>query len=275
MRPEPVKRYRNPSYPTRLEVLSDPDLLRRHLPPGWRGIPGMAGSIALFLAANSMVKGAEKSGPAEGTTAVVAPLFDHGEGRGSTGCIVVAPPVFLSEEEAWQVIDEELAKDGVKLPDSKVTLDGVQIPQKWITYTVKDGKMQQGLREAGRADSFIADRGDSKKHVALEFISSREYHNKTGGASSSSTVQSYDFKATAKNLGDEVKKQSKEKLYFGVLYDPLVNVAAEQLNNPLNQPGERFKHWKEDMDKSRADSKRLLRLQVQDFVKWLQAQGAI
>ncbi|HBO43451.1 MAG TPA: hypothetical protein DD670_05880, partial [Planctomycetaceae bacterium] len=46
---------------------------------------------------------------------VVAPVFEHGEGSGSTGCIVMTPPVFLSEEEAMQIIKDELAKHGIAL----------------------------------------------------------------------------------------------------------------------------------------------------------------
>jgi hypothetical protein len=46
---------------------------------------------------------------------VVAPIFEHGEGRGATGCVVVTFPVFLSEEEAMQVIREELAEHGIDL----------------------------------------------------------------------------------------------------------------------------------------------------------------
>ena len=41
---------------------------------------------------------------------LVAPIFEHGKGRGATGCIVIAPPVFLSEEDARQAIEEELKR---------------------------------------------------------------------------------------------------------------------------------------------------------------------
>ena len=60
---------------------------------------------------------------------VVAPIFEHGSGHGYTGCIAVAPPSFLSEEEAMQVIKYELAKHGVKLGDGEELKDLiVQIP---------------------------------------------------------------------------------------------------------------------------------------------------
>ena len=92
MNAQRVKRYRKPAYPTRLEALSRPELLKRNLPPGWHALPEMAGTVALFLAVNSTLQAADKK-PA-GAAAVVAPIFEHGEGRGATGCVVVAPPVF-------------------------------------------------------------------------------------------------------------------------------------------------------------------------------------
>ena len=83
MKTKPVKRYRQPRYPTRLQVISDPDLLARNVPPAWRSVPGMAGTIALFLAANSLAKGGEtKTAAPAGAAAVISPIFDHGEGRG-------------------------------------------------------------------------------------------------------------------------------------------------------------------------------------------------
>ncbi len=276
MKAKPVKRYRKPGYPTRLEVISDPDLLRRNLPPGWRSIPGMAGSIALFLTANSVVQGADKKGAAPASAAVVAPIFEHGEGRGAVGCVVVAPPVFLSEEEAWQVIDEELAQRGVKLPESSVKLRGVRVPRRMETYSVKEGKLEERTEEtAGSGEAFSVDRANAQKRIAVEFISQREY-SKAGGPFSMSTVQSYDFKGTAKTLGEDIRKQAREKLYFGVLYDPLASPAQDKYKKTPPKTREEWAAYsKARRLEGTTESKRVLRLQVQDFLKWLAAQGAI
>ncbi|HEY5910833.1 MAG TPA: hypothetical protein VJA21_09545 [Verrucomicrobiae bacterium] len=276
MKPRPVKHYRQPRYPTRLEVLSEPDLLRRNLPPGWRSLPGMAGSIALFLAANSVVQGADKKAASPAKAAVVAPIFDHGEGRGATGCVVVAPPVFLSEEEAWQVIDEELEKRGVKLPDARVELRGVQVPRRMETYSVKDGKMEEKIMETkGSAEAFSVDRANAQKHIAVEFVSQQEY-SKAGGPFSMSTVQSYDFRQTARKLAEDLGQQAKDKVYLGVLYDPLESSAAEEFKKKQPKTRQDWRAYaKARTLEGTTESKRLLRLQVQDFLKWLEAQGAI
>ncbi len=160
MKPKRVKRHRKPGYPTRPEVVSDPELLRRNLPPGWRSKPEMAGSITSFLAANSAVQGADKKGALPEKAAIVAPIFEHGEGRGAIGCVVVAPPVFLSEEEAWQVIEEELAKRGVTLPESRVQFQGVRIPQRTLTWD-KGPKVEETNDPKRTVDIFSADRANT------------------------------------------------------------------------------------------------------------------
>ena len=71
----------------------------------------------MFLLADTARLSAADSSPKGGpnptqtnAVAIVAPIFQHGEGRGATGCIVMSPPVFLSEEEALLVVREELGK---------------------------------------------------------------------------------------------------------------------------------------------------------------------
>ncbi len=294
MKAKPVKRYRHqPAYPTRLEVLSDPELLRRNLPPGWRSLPGMAGSIALFLVANSLAKAGEQSAPAPGgSAAIVAPIFEHGEGRGATGCIVVAPPVFLSEEEAWQVIDEEMARRGIKLTEKAVPLKGVQIPQRFQNFNLRNGKVESRITDVeGSTKPFAVDRGNAQKRVAVEFLSQKDYFSKAGAPSDMSSVQSYDFRETAKKLAKDIGKQGQDKLYLGVFYDPLARPQAPK-NVQFQTQQEWEKAWNQGVAEPKTakereayanaqrllntnESRRLLRLQVQDFVKWLEAQGAI
>lgn len=94
MKPKPVKRYRIPSYPTKLQVLAHHDLLEKHWPQAWRKNAEMAGVAALLLAANGCHKPSEKvsavepdvaivaseqtSAPLEGPSKFVAPIFHHG-----------------------------------------------------------------------------------------------------------------------------------------------------------------------------------------------------
>ena len=133
MKPEPMKHHPRPAYPTRIEAAQDAQLLERHVPPA-RPARGRRQRVGVFLAAGLCGCGKQQAAPggqggqapvtatdggtrplaqpqdaglSQRAAAVVAPVFEHGKGRGIAGCIVVAPPVFLSEEEALQVISEE------------------------------------------------------------------------------------------------------------------------------------------------------------------------
>jgi hypothetical protein len=135
MDPRPVRRAGKPGYPTKLEALEDPDLLRRHTPPSLRRGREIAGAATLLFAANLAACGGpvgEGGAPAEPVEppmgAIVAPLFSHGDGRGATGCVVSAPPVFLSEEEALQIITEELSRHGLSFANRNITVDSVKPP---------------------------------------------------------------------------------------------------------------------------------------------------
>ena len=93
MEPKPVQHHEQPRYPTRREVLAG------------------AATFALANLAGCGFVFAET----DGGKIIVAPIFEHGAGRGAEGCRAVAPPVFLSEEEGMQILREELAKHGVQL----------------------------------------------------------------------------------------------------------------------------------------------------------------
>jgi hypothetical protein len=291
MKTRVVKRYRAPRYPAKLQVLADPALLRQNVPPAWLAVPQLAGAVALFLSANTtLCRGADKGAGSAGA-AVVAPIFNHGEGRGATGCIVVAPPVFLSEEEALQMIEEEMAKGGVNLTEKKHPLSQVTKP---LAHQLEDGKGNitiqprgaGGKRDwlspgAGKEGSFEVDALDPKKRIAVEFVSTADFQQRCGsswerpdGSMCISSVSTYLVKDYAGFVAKHVKDQSKEKLYFGALYDPCGCVMPKD-SPPTND----LKVWQQRYEAaakaSKAESERLLRLQVQDFVKWLQAQGAI
>ena len=57
-----------------------------HLPCGWCSISEVAGTVALFPAVNSTVQAADKKPAASlGSLAVVAPIFEHSDGRTGVG----------------------------------------------------------------------------------------------------------------------------------------------------------------------------------------------
>jgi len=318
MKSKPVRKYAGPKYPTRTEVAARPSLLQRHQPPAWRNWPEMTGAVGLFLLADTTrlvaADSPTKSGPTKAQSqavAVVAPIFQHGEGRGATGCIVMSPPAFLSEEEAMQVIREEMAAKGVRLGTKQTTLAGVtagrvvwSVPPATPVGATNVTKPALPVAEI-KQEPFKVDAADAKKGVFVEFLSERDadrwdlVRQKEEGKWSGGTVHSYDLPKTAAYMAERVKRQAIEKLYFGAFYDPLAGGwdankqtaellaagAAKSSNQVADAKVKTLANGSITMTLSqpapaglvnpRAESLRLLRLQVQDFLKWLQAQGAI
>jgi hypothetical protein len=321
MKAKPIRRYPSPKYPTRLEVAARPGLLQRHQPPTWRNWPELTGAVGLFLladtarlaAADSPAKRGNAKAPGE-AVAVVSPIFQHGAGRGSTGCIVMSPPVFLSEEEALQVIREEMAAKGVQLGTNQTTLAGITLERFQLVAppavapasgeAAKETKPARPRYEI-KQEPFKTDAADPKKKVFVEFLTERDAlrwdleRSKEGEKIFFGTVHSYDMPKTAAYMTERVKRQATDRLYFGTFYDPMAGKpdtsqqvaallaagAAESSNKVVDAKVETSGNGKITMTLSqpvgavlpdpKAESRRLLRLQVQDFLKWLQAQGAI
>jgi len=204
----------------------------------------------------------------------VAPVFHHGEGRGATGCIVVSPPAFLSEEEALQVIIEELKQAGIVVTATNVKLEELSIEQGMRRYgrlrgerlgepgqktpsRSVDSRDVPGVVEPLEVDGLNADR-----RVAFEFIS-REDYRRFGGLGSMGTVQEYDMPDTAEYLAQAIAAKD-DSIHFGTFYDPLT---------PASDPHRA--HNPQAVADARQRSRELLREQVVDFVNWLKAQGAI
>ncbi len=257
MQAKPVQIYKTPAYPTRLEVLADPRLLKENLPAAWRMVPQMAGVVALMLAVNACTAPDLKEHPRH--AAIVAPIFQHGEGRGLVGCVIETPPVFLSEEEAMQVITEEMSRAGVEGWRRSVDFEGVNFSQYGIRSTifgVKEGKLP------GTAKPLNVDLQNDEHAIAIEFVSTEDYFV-LGGFQEWNSLQDWDFQHIAQDVASEVQKLGPE-VYFGTFYEPGVDVEY----GPDSA-------WMEEQAKGKEQAKELLRQQVQDFIEWLQAQGVI
>jgi hypothetical protein len=280
---KPVQSYRLPAYPSRLEVAGDPDLLRRHVPLAWLSRKEMAGVLSVFLAVNG--GGCSKHsppGPATrptgndlaGKAAIVAPIFEHGDGRAADGCVVVNPPVFLSEQDALEVIREELGQAGLVSLDRDVRIEGVSIPARRMSFE-KDwitGKSALNpVQIPGKTAPLDVDLKDPVHGIAIEFVSAPDYTS-LGGVDSEMSVQSYDFKEVARWVGKQVSEQGRD-LHLALFYDPVTRPDwdSRKYNNAELARADREKA----QEVSKTESKRLLRQQVKDFVDWLKGQGVI
>ena len=264
MEAKPVTQKQEPAYPTRRDVLKS--------------------AAAFVLVGLAGTRIAADEGKGKGIT--VAPVFEHGNGRGAAGCIVVSPPVFLSEEEAMQILREEMTKHGIKLEDGGV-LESVHLPRSLLSAeeahrdllkslqneldSLKEGSEKSSKDLPRSISSFKVDGLDRNKHIAVEFVSVKDYPAQTGGWSS---VRDYNFRDVAQKIASTVKEQGKDDVFFAVFYDPV----SRQPPPESPKDGEKIDWqtvWRERRERGMRESKKLLRHQAQDFVAWLKKQKAI
>jgi hypothetical protein len=283
MEVKPVKRYSLPRYPTRVEVGERPALLYETMPLAWKVSPHLVGAAAalIFLSSCSpakenspdqayVLKGTSLPGstpvptqfddyPATPGTARVATLFMNGYGRGATGCVVVSPPSFLSEEEAIQIIREEMEVAGFTFTRENVAFPSIVIPRLVMEHYRDGDELKSRIVEDLDAGQVLnIDLLDDTRRIGIEYISEDDYMEWIGPREFSS-VTDFNFPLAVKRLDDAVQRQG-GNLVFTAFYDPLVEDDLDV--SPAVFTG----------SENRAASE-LLREQVRDFVDWLAAQG--
>src|ERR1035438_3198523 len=105
MQVTPVRSRRAPQYPSQQYLAEHLELLSI-VPERWKSNPLVLRVLASVVSLTFAAEAAHAQTPAPAASHV-APLFIHGEGRGAFGCVATNPPIFLSEDEAKQVIREE------------------------------------------------------------------------------------------------------------------------------------------------------------------------
>lgn len=281
---KPTRRHERPVYPTKLEIRADSRLLARHLPPAWLGHRELAGAAAACLAIGSVGLAEDQSlatpaqaGAARSNAAIVAPVFtpegvvrpkqaiarrneDNRSNRVTLACVAVSPPVYVSEEEALQIIKEELGKQGLDLCEEDVELQSVQVKG---TYYESQMDWVTGVRTGGfveKAKPLQLDLKDPRRNVGIEYVARYDLLPLGGGRSAAS----HNPRAVAQYVSQEVENQG-ENVFFGALYDPQGQLPA---NMRYTRPGE-------ERQRAEAECRRLIRLQVTSFVEWLKGQGVI
>ena len=299
MKIQPLKRAREPRYPTMEEARRDPLLLAR-MPVRWEKNSAFAACLGLFVvsaqasetplpdhlaAAAASVSPdrrpliPESSVEARKVASIVAPLLDEAlenDGRGSFGCIAINPPSFLSEDEALELIREELEAAGLEL-EYGTTLDAVPAPVDGAEAVNSFGPRPFENQPAKLAlQKYSFDWGDADRSVYIEYLSRRDH-----GAwmkEPCSTVSSYDFPDVARRVVQAFGKyRSDRPVYFGVFFDPLAHSGV--LEPPVTGLDTDLEEMaKEESRKLRkadgnADARDKLRRQVRHFVEFLKKEG--
>jgi len=253
----PVKKYGSPNYPDKRAVMENPKLLKT-IPERWKGnmyLCTALSSLLVFTFAGCSQKGDTDKKPA------AAPIFEHGTGRGAFGCDSVAPPSFISEEEAFQVVQEEGKKYGIEFKKDGLKLKKVKIPETSYDLT-RDNSKSSGINTTHKG-TLVLDGYDEEKKIGFEFISEEDYEEWQGDSKFGSSVKEYDFLTTAKLLQTGISEKNSEAA-VGVFYNPMASLAPDTKLD--------YKALKELAVKT---AKEDLREQVKDFLQWLKAQGII
>jgi hypothetical protein len=280
---KPVKDSQPPRYPRKEDVGTEQ--IKASLPRRWVKSPvakiALASLAAMTLAGCELLRTAGMpaapsilteetvtptpfilEGEAMAPTVNVAPLFTHGEGLGAFGCMMVAPPAFLSEDEALSVINSVAKQYGLTFfAQGAPELEGVLQPVTNIYES--DNKA-----EPDTLVSLTPDFADAAHGVSIEFVSVEDvksWHQETGYAI---TVESYDTQDAAAQLSEALESaatQDYSSCTVGVLYDPC---------GTAEDPAE-GEEWEAAEAKNRALSIAQLSAQVKDFCEWLKAQGII
>jgi hypothetical protein len=253
MKAKALDRYPVPRYPTHQEIGHDPRRIERTIPAAVRHLlqTGISGAMALLVPLSGCDRNpAGPAGPPSSqqaqrqdpktpkTTAkpktnrealTVAPIFEHGTGRGATGCIVTAPPVFLSEEEALTIIKEELSKSGITMANGTA-----------LFPKVKMHKEIDGCSSGrGTCKPLRMDLQDQTGRIHIEFISAADNLIMTDKCPRKtewiiSTVHDYDLKGMADRMSMGLKQQV-DRGVFGVFYDPAVSRDMVEISRELYQ----------------------------------------
>jgi hypothetical protein len=264
----PVSRYAVPGYPSKREVLVNPAILKS-LPMRWSAKPAICAALTMTLVTGLFgcdgnvlqpiagLSGSESS-KHQPSAAHTFPVFEHGSGRGAYGCMMVAPPVFLSEEEALQAIREETAVQGIHFTGTRI-LAGDHFP---ATNLYGDEDFNAATWEG----SLELDGYDSALNISFEFVSQQDVVDWAKEGNMSSSVESYDMKGTAERLADVLENTA-------VFYDPGSDPKAFDHHQIEN--GDFETYFSQYEAEQKALMIKMLREQVRDFLAWLAAEGVI
>jgi hypothetical protein len=289
MKVKPVKSYKEPGYPDKSLVLRNPAILKT-LPKRWLGNAKVGIALSSLLVMTLTACGRMKTGGGEIETndsadpeGIVAPIFKHGEGTGSFGCVSVAPPVFLSEAEAFQIISDEMKKAGIEMEKDKLSIKNARIP---VTYIYPNEREHTKRSTKG---TLVFDGYDENKKLAFEFISVEDvvaWQEKNPGVRV--TVECYDALDTAERLRENLDGETGDKS-VALFYDPmgfdedLYDSYSRQMDDLYADDtlsDEEIWSKREEIDNDYKEERfsireAELRQQVKDFLEWAKAQGII
>ena len=194
------------------------------------------------------------------------PLFEYGDGTGAIGCVSIAAPVFMSEEEAYAIISTAFDEAGLLLDRGTGLIKNAKIPLTNLTMGGESDERYKTIAGSLLPDGMITDHDMPVAFVSTVDVSDWETKDDSGLRLSVST---YDVKKTAQTLADNNPS-------LVVFYDPLAAPDYQKISAIERREDESddayYERWfaviDEESEAARAESERLLRLQVDAFLEW-------
>lgn len=293
----PVTSYKQPHYPKRELFLDNPSLFDEFVPKRWKSTNISLGALATALL-GGCINTTEPDVPVKDNSRYtisenpldydapqkvadgsqedfhVAPLFLHGGGKGSTGCMMIAPPVFLSEAEAYNVIVETLGNYDVTIDTQKITLPDVMLAR---TGMVIDSSTKTCSQDTVKNIPLELGGYDASKKIGVRFISIQDHYDMrrdngcecgNNGIITCSSVSSYDLIDIAEEVADGLQRQG--SVHGGVFYDPCNDIDEYARYHSASGTEKQAMH-----EEVRQKSLGLLKQQVKDFANYLKNKGVI
>ena len=196
------------------------------------------------------------------------PLFEYGEGTGAIGCVSIAAPVFLSEEEAFAILSAVFAEAGLTLSQGAVSLKNINLP---LTNIYESGSEES---QYATVQKDIIPDGMLRDDLPVIFVSTKDVGDWHDGTEMTISSSSYNVKKAAQAL-------AKSNPNLVVFYDPIASVDYARLWDLKQEDGESNESYyvrrtaaeQEASNAARAESERLLRLQAEAVVNWFEDGG--
>lgn len=277
MKIKSVKKTKMPNYPILDYYIKNPGLLSKNLPESWIRNRYVATSLATFILfgspktkvyanqnnteivdkLSSDEKGIKRDEIKDSVK--IAPIFAHGDGSGATGCIVMSPPVFISEDEARSIIFNALETEGIKFD----TIDCPEI--KFKSFPIANDCYFGDIDTTKVSDANVElkmDGYNKELNLAIQFVSGDDYFKFRSDDGCWSSVQGYDTKKAAEIIREELITNGKSNTV--VFYDPMPSIDFESNKN-----------WKRTQKEAKENAEQLLLAQVEDFIKWFRKENII
>jgi len=275
---KPVKSTKKPGYPTISRYIEHPQLLSKNIPVAWLKNKYVTTALASFImyGCNNFSNTAKNQPSVEiipdslsgnrnqqqadaihGMSVKVAPVFVHGEGRGVTGCVAISPPVFISEEEALNIIFEALEAEGIKIQSGNnpvIKFSAPAIADDCHFFDEEKTELPVAKVEL-EADGY-----NQENNLIIHYVSTWDFDKFRSEDDCRSSVQDYDTQKAAGLIRENLVKEGKNNAV--VFYDPLI---SERRRTRVGEPEETTKVTSRDM----------LLAQVQDFIVWMKNEGLL